>query len=329
VSSQVAPVSLRDLQRPVEPALERVFEELRRIVTADFPIIADANEHLLHVKGKLFRPTLLLLSDVASGARDPRVVTLAAVIELIHLATLVHDDSVDHSVRRRGLPTINALFSHQIAVIMGDYLYSRAIIELVNLNDLEPLRVMARVTNEMTVGEMRELEAHDALDYGEDAYAALIEAKTASLMAGACEVGAVDADSTQRAALRRYGRQLGMAFQITDDVLDYTESERTTGKPSGLDLKEHKITLPLIAALPRMTGIERERVRALMADPAPRDEGVADVMAIVHARGGVEAARARAAGYAERAAAELEALTPSPARDALADCLTYAVERRS
>lgn len=327
--SQLAPVTLPSIQRPVRGELDGVFDELGRIVRSDFPLIEDVNMHLLRIKGKLFRPTLLLLAARAVDRLSRRKITLGATVELIHLATLVHDDSVDHSVLRRGQPTLNALFSHQVAVIMGDYLYSRAIIELVNLDDLEPLRVMARVTNEMTVGEMRELEAHDALDYGEDAYTALIEAKTASLMAGACEVGAVDAAAGPRAALRGYGRLLGMAFQITDDVLDYTESERTTGKPSGLDLREHKITLPLIAALPRMTPAERERVRILMADPEPPDHGVTDVMGIVHARGGVEAARVRAAEYAERAVAELESLAPSPARDALHDCLTYAVERRS
>ncbi|HET6922192.1 MAG TPA: polyprenyl synthetase family protein, partial [Anaeromyxobacteraceae bacterium] len=160
-------------------------------------------------------------------------------------------------------------------------------------------------------------------------YAALIEAKTASLMAGACEVGAVDAEASLRTALRAYGRHLGMAFQITDDVLDYTESERTTGKPSGLDLKEHKITLPLLAALPRMTAAERGRVEALMADPEPSDDAVSDVIGLVHGRGGVEAARARAAEYVEQAARQLEALPGGAARDALADCLTYAVERRS
>jgi octaprenyl-diphosphate synthase len=327
--SQLAPVTLSAIQRPVRAELDGVFDELGRIVRSDFPLIEDVNMHLLRIKGKLFRPTLLLLAARAVDRMSRAKVTLGATVELIHLATLVHDDSVDHSVLRRGQPTLNALFSHQVAVIMGDYLYSRAIIELVNLDDPEPLRVMARVTNDMTVGEMRELEAHNALDYGEEAYAALIEAKTASLMAGACEVGAVDAGPAARATLRGYGRLLGMAFQITDDVLDYTESERTTGKPSGLDLREHKITLPLIAALPRMTPAERDRVQALMADPEPGDGTVTDVMGIVHDRGGVEAARGRAAGYAERAAAELESLTPGPARDALADCLTYAVERRS
>src|SRR5688572_32014215 len=156
------------------------------------------------MKGKLFRPTLLLLSHQAAGLKDARAVTLAAVVELIHLATLVHDDSVDHSVLRRGMPTINSLFSDQISVIMGDYLYSRAVIELVGLGDLEPLRVLSRVTNDMTVGEMRQLLAHDPLEFSEEQYDLLIQAKTASLVSGACEIGALRASAEDRAALRRF-----------------------------------------------------------------------------------------------------------------------------
>jgi len=329
VSQQLAPVSLGDIQRPVASELELVAEELRRIIAADFPIIAEVNEHLLRMKGKLFRPTLLLLSHRASGADDPRTVTLAAVVELIHLATLVHDDSVDHSVLRRGMPTLNALFSHQIAVIMGDYLYSRAIIELVGLDDLAPLRVFARVTNEMTIGEMRQLEAHDKLAYDEAQYDELIRSKTASLLAGACEVGALRAPAPYREALARFGLRLGMAFQITDDLLDYTEREAVTGKPSGLDLKEHKVTLPLIAALAAMGPTQRRRVGELMATPDPGDPLVAEVMQLVETAGGLDYARRRALELAQRAEAELEILPPSPARDALRDSIAYAVERRS
>jgi len=313
--------------------LEQVVVELRRVIAADFPIVSEVNDHLLQMKGKLFRPTLLLLSHQAAGSKDPRAVTLAAVVELIHLATLVHDDSVDHSVLRRGLPTINALFSHQIAVIMGDYLYSRAIIELVRLDDHEALRVLARVTNEMTVGEMRQLEAHDKLAYGEGAYDALIRAKTASLLSGACEVGALTAPANYRQALARFGMLLGMAFQITDDLLDYTELEAVTGKPSGLDLREHKVTLPLIAALARMPadgeGGGRRVVAELMAAAEPSDDLVADVIRLVESAGGLEAARQRALDLAQQAEAELDVLPPSPARDALQGSIAYAVERRS
>ena len=321
--------SLGDIQRPVAAELDQVAAELRRIIAADFPIIADANDHLLRMKGKLFRPMLLLLARQAVGSTDPRAVTLAAVVELIHLATLVHDDSVDHSALRRGMPTLNALFSHQVAVIMGDYLYSRAIIELVRLGDLEPLRVFARVTNEMTIGEMRQLEAHDKLAYGESQYDMLIRAKTASLLSGACEVGALSAPAPVREALARFGMLLGMAFQITDDLLDYTQPEAVTGKPSGLDLKEHKVTLPLIAVLPRLSPDERQVVARLMATDEPSDAQVAEVIRLVEAGGGLEVARRRALDLAQQAEAELAALPASTAREALRDSIVYAVERRS
>ena len=329
MSQQVARVSLHDVQRPVSGELEQVVLELRRVIAADFPIVSEVNDHLLQMKGKLFRPTLLLLSHQAAGSRDPRSVTLAAVVELIHLATLVHDDSVDHSVLRRGLPTINALFSHQIAVIMGDYLYSRAIIELVRLDDHEALGVLARVTNEMTVGEMRQLEAHDKLAYGEGAYDQLIRAKTASLLSGACEVGALTAAARYRQALARFGMLLGMAFQITDDLLDYTEPEAVTGKPSGLDLREHKVTLPLIAALARLSAEGRRVVAELMEAAEPSDDLVAEVIRLVEGAGGLATARQRALDLAQQAEGELDVLPPSPARDALQGSIAYAVERRS
>ncbi|HMH81356.1 MAG TPA: polyprenyl synthetase family protein, partial [Gemmatimonadales bacterium] len=237
--------------------------------------------------------------------------------------------SVDHSTLRRGMPTINALFSHQVAVIMGDYLYSRAIIELVRLDDLEPLRVFARVTNEMTIGEMRQLEAHDKLAYGEAQYDQLIRAKTASLLSGACEVGALQAPAAYRAALGRFGMHLGMAFQIADDLLDYTAAEAVTGKPSGLDLREHKVTLPLIAALEAMSPTDRRLVGELMTAPEPADALVAEVIRQVAAAGGLDYARRRALELAQQAEAELDILPPSLARDALRESIAYAVERRS
>ncbi len=329
MSEQAIRVALSDIHRPVAADLERVAAELRRIIAADFPIIADANDHLLRMKGKLFRPTLLLLSHQAAGGGDSRIVTLAAVVELIHLATLVHDDSVDHSALRRGMPTLNALFSHQVAVIMGDYLYSRAIIELVRVGDLDPLQVFARVTNEMTIGEMRQLEAHDKMAFNEEQYDLLIRAKTASLLSGACEVGTLRAPKPVREALARFGMLLGMAFQITDDLLDYTQPEAVTGKPSGLDLKEHKVTLPLIAALPRLSPEERQVVARLMATATPSDAQVAEVIHMVEAAGGLDNARRRALDLAQRAEAELAALPASTARESLRDSIAYAVERRS
>jgi len=328
MSPQTAPVSLADLQRPLRSRLERVQQELRRIVQADFGLITQVNTHLFQMQGKLFRPTLLLLAEEATGAPNERSITLAAVVELVHLATLVHDDSVDHSVLRRGMPTINALFSHQVSVIMGDYLYSRAVTELVHLNDLEPLRVLSRVTNEMTIGEMRQLLAHDPLQFSEEEYDLLIQSKTASLVSGACEVGALQARPADRLALRRFGEAVGMAFQIVDDLLDYVGDSSVTGKPSGSDLREHKVTLPLIAALSRMGPQERRMVAELLTTPEPSDAQIVEVIATVGEAGGFDYARQRALNLAERADRELDRLPSSPAREALRASIIYVVDRR-
>jgi octaprenyl-diphosphate synthase len=328
VSPQTAPITLEDLQQPLRPRLDSVQQELRRIVEADFGLITEVNSHLFQMQGKMFRPTLLLLAEEATGSRDVRATVLGAVIELIHLATLVHDDSVDHSVLRRGMPTINSLFSHQVSVIMGDYLYSRAVIELVRLDDLEPLRVLSRVTNEMTVGEMRQLLAHDPLEFSEEQYDLLIRAKTASLVSGACEIGALGAAPEEREALRRFGEALGMAFQIVDDLLDYTEDASVTGKPSGSDLREHKVTLPLIAALSRMGDAEQRGVSRLLRSPEPTDAQIAEVILAVSQAGGLEYARERAVRLAQQAEAELDRLSPSMARDALRASITYVIDRR-
>lgn len=329
MSSPVAPVTLAGLQAPVRAELERVQKELRRVIEADFQLIREVNAHLLQMQGKLFRPTIMLLADQATGGPTARSVTVAAVVELIHLATLVHDDSVDHSVLRRGMPTINSLFTHQISVIMGDYLYSRAVIELVRLDEFETLRVLSRVTNEMTVGEMRQLLAHDPLEFTEEQYDLLIRAKTASLLSGAAEVGALAAPPVERAALRRFGEALGMAFQIVDDLLDYTADAAVLGKPSGSDLREHKVTLPLIYALPRMAEPERRAVAGLLRSVEPGDEQIAEVVGAVARAGGLDYARERAQRLGQQADAELDLLSPSPARDALRASITYVLDRRS
>ena len=300
-----------------------------RIVATDNPLVSDVNAHLLLAKGKMVRPTLLLLSSHVDGESESRATALAAVAELIHLATLVHDDAVDHSVMRRGRPTINALFSHQVSVIMGDFLYSRALSELVRLGDMEPLAVFTAASNALTLGEMRQLAALDALAFSEDDYDALIESKTASLFAAACEVGSLCGAKRHRSALTAFGQRLGMAFQVADDLLDYTEAQETTGKPTGLDLREHKVTLPLIAALRTMSPGARRRVDALFADPNPEDAAIADVVEIVREEGGLEYARRRGEEFAQQAEEALNPLPESPYRSSLAEAIGYVMDRRS
>lgn len=322
------PLTLRDIQDPVADRLDRVVDEIRRIVVVDFEGVGEINEYLMQVRGKLFRPGLLLLCNEVGGRRTPEAETLAATVELMHLATLVHDDAVDHSVLRRGMPTVNAMWSHQVAIIMGDFLYSRSLAELAELGSVEPVRVLANASNAMSVGEMRQLASCDALDFSEDDYYLLIDCKTASLMSAACELGAISGPRELREPLARYGRELGMAFQIADDLLDYTADEAAIGKPAGLDLREHKVTLPLIAILPTLSSEERASLEAFFEDPEPRDEDVEWITALVHERGGLDYAKERALEYARRAREALDGLPDGPALRALADSIDYAVERR-
>ncbi|MFL5618227.1 MAG: polyprenyl synthetase family protein [Gemmatimonadaceae bacterium] len=321
--------ALRDIQAPVLERLEEVVVEMRRIVTADLPMIEEVSGHLLQMRGKMLRPTLALLASETDGTPEPRVVTLASVVELMHLASLVHDDSVDHSALRRGLPTVNSLFSHQVSVIMGDFLYSRALEALVALADLDLLRVLTSVSSQLTIGEMRQLAAVERLAFTEAEYESLIEAKTASLLSAACETGAICGASRHRAALKRFGARLGMAFQVADDILDYIETASVTGKPTGLDLREHKVTLPLIAALPKLSPAARGRVDALFASEAPSDELIQEVVDLVTEAGGIDAARRRGEQYALEADAALRGLPDTPARAALADAILYVMDRRS
>ncbi|HET8654746.1 MAG TPA: polyprenyl synthetase family protein [Longimicrobiaceae bacterium] len=325
---RTAPPKLSQIQAPVAKRLDRVVEEFRRIVVSDFDRVAEINDYLLQLRGKLFRPSLLLLCNEVGGSPRREADTLAAVIEMVHLATLVHDDAVDHSVLRRGMPTVNALWSHQVAVIMGDYLYSRSVSELASLGDVEPIRILGNASNAMSVGEMRQLASCEALAFSERDYDQLIECKTASLISAACEIGALYGPAEFRRPLARFGYELGMAFQVVDDLLDYTADEVALGKPAGLDLREHKVTLPLIAALPRFSPGERATVEALFDDPEPDDGRIAAVVQAVRERGGLDYARERALAFAQNAAGALEGLPDGPALQALRDSIVYAVERR-
>ncbi len=321
------PPTLSSVQNLVADRLDGVQGDLRRIIVSDFDLIEEINEYLLLMRGKLFRPTLLLLSNRVGGSPSDDAITLAAVVELVHLATLVHDDAVDHSVLRRGLPTVNALWTHQIAIIMGDYLYSRSVTELTRLGRLDAVAVLANAANEMSIGEMRQLTSYDALEFTEADYYRLIASKTASLMSAACEMGALAGVDEHREPLARFGHDLGMAFQIADDLLDYTGSEAVTGKPTGHDLRERKVTLPLVGALRNVSEMESREIRDFFTLVEPADEDIDRVIEIVHDRGGLHYANERADQYAARAWEALDGLPEDPAVEALRDAVTYAVGR--
>jgi octaprenyl-diphosphate synthase len=211
---------------------------------------------------------------------------------------------------------------------MGDYLYSRSVSELVRVGSLEALGVLALAANEMSVGEMRQLTSYDALDFTETDYYRLIAAKTASLMSAACEMGALAGVPSYREPLARYGHNLGMAFQIADDLLDYTGTEAVTGKPSGHDLRERKVTLPLVGALTKAVGSAEREIRRFFTMVDPSDREIERIIDVVGELGGLDYARERAIRYADLARAALEGLEDGPAREALMDSISYAVDRR-
>lgn len=319
---------LARIQAPVKDRVDRVGDEIRRIILSDFEHQEALNEYLLRLRGKLFRPTLLLLASEVGESTHEDALPLAAVVELVHLATLVHDDAVDHSVLRRGLPTVNHLWNHQVAIIAGDFLYSRSVTELARIGRLEAIRALAVASNEMSVGELRQLVSFDALDSSEEDCYRLIACKTASLMAAACDMGALVGLPRHRAAFRRFGHALGMAFQIADDILDYEGSEAATGKPVGHDLRERKVTLPLVEALRRVGPSERSLVRDFFTRLDPSDDEIAEIVDLVRDAGGLAYARGRARSYASLAGAALEEIPEGgEAMAALGDAMTYAVER--
>jgi octaprenyl-diphosphate synthase len=212
---------------------------------------------------------------------------------------------------------------------MGDFLYSTALTHLVSLGDLEALQALTRASTEMTLGEMRQLAVTDPLRFSEREYFDLIRSKTASLMRTACELGALSGAREHCAALGDFGESLGMAFQITDDLLDYREVKETTGKPSGLDLREHKVTLPLIYALREMSAASRSEVEKLFGDESANDDDIARVVRIVADSGGFEYARQRGEEFAERAEDALSSLPDTVARRSLSASISYVMERHS
>jgi octaprenyl-diphosphate synthase len=316
------------IQEPVKDRLGGIVEEIRRIIASDFEAHVEVNEYLLKMRGKLFRPTLLLLASEVGGRPHEDAVPLAAVVELVHLATLVHDDAVDHSVLRRGLPTVNHLWNHQVAIITGDFLYSRSVMELSRIGRLEVIQSLASASNQMSVGELRQLRSFDALEFSEEDYERLIACKTASLMSAACEIGALVGADEHRDAFRRFGHALGMAFQIADDLLDYEGSEARTGKPVGHDLRERKVTLPLVEAMRRVGPEDRETIREFFTRLDPSDEDIDEIIALVRHAGGLDYARERARDFAREASLILDRIPAAgEAATALRESIHYAVER--
>ncbi len=300
---------------------------IRTRLASDVVLINQVAEHIIGGGGKRLRPMLHLIAAHAAGYTGSHHIQLAALIEFIHTSTLLHDDVVDESDLRRGRQTANAVWGNAASVLVGDFLYSRSFQMMVELDNMRVMRILADTTNRIAEGEVLQLLNIGNPDTGEQAYLDVIERKTAVLFAAATRLGAVLAGlpPQQEDALARYGLDLGLAFQIADDVLDYASDAGTLGKNIGDDLAEGKPTLPLIVAIERSAPAQAAMLR--QAIRAGGLDALDDVLAAIHATDALAAARARAHHYADSARSALERLPRSDARDALAVLADYAVDR--
>ncbi len=305
-------------------AVDRV---LRASLDSDVVLIRQVAEHIVAGGGKRLRPALLLLAAGATGYRGTDHHTLAAVIEMIHTATLLHDDVVDESDLRRGHATANATFGNAASVLVGDFLYSRSFQMMVGVARMRVLQILADATNAIAEGEVLQLMNAGDADLDERAYLEVIRRKTAKLFEAAARIGAVlgDADRATEDALARFGMHLGTAFQLVDDVLDYSGNAEATGKNVGDDLAEGKMTLPLIRALSKGSADEAAVIRHAVGGGGLTD--FAPVMAALDHTGALAYAQARAGEEVRLASACLDVLPDSAHRQSLLELTTFAAQR--
>ncbi len=323
-------VDLNTIIPPIDQDMLRVNALIRARLSSEVSLINEISGYIVNSGGKRLRPALVLLAARALGGRGELPCLLACVIEFIHTATLLHDDVVDHSDRRRGRRTANAVWGNAGAVLSGDFLYSRSFQLMVEADRMAIMRVMADATNAIAEGEV--LQLINCKDLGRDRgarYLRVIELKTSRLFQAAAAVGAIAADASpaQQAQLAAYGRSLGLAYQLVDDLLDYTADPEVSGKNIGIDLAEGKPTLPLIHTLHHGTAQQSALVRQAVAEG--RVDRLAEVLAAVEAAGAIPYTRALAERHSRSAIAALGDLPDSPHKQALQDLARFAIHRMS
>lgn len=320
-------VSPVELLRHELDAVEGVLIESSR---SEVKLITLAARHILDAGGKRFRPQLTLLSARAFEYRGPAAVPMAAVMELIHTATLVHDDIVDESDSRRGRATANCFWGNSASVLMGDYLVTRAFGRVVDTGDHRLLRLLCDTIGRMCEGEVLQISVRAQPELDVETYLKIIEAKTAILMAACCRAGALlgGAALEQTEALGAFGRRVGLAFQIVDDLLDYTGKAQSLGKPVGGDLREGKVTLPLIYALQRARNADRSCLEAALERASGLEAAdIAAVVQVIERYEGFAASREKAEQFVREARQDLAMIPPGAARDGLAYLAEKTVER--
>jgi heptaprenyl diphosphate synthase len=326
-------VTWKDLRAPdgvleerVRARLEEVEAALTTTAASEVPIVSEAAGYLLAAGGKRFRPLLVVLGGHFGDPDDPRLVPGAVAIELTHLATLYHDDVIDEARSRRGIPSANARWDNTVAILTGDFLFARAS-EISAALGTEVTRLLAVTIAQVCEGQIREVQGAGRVDADESHYLEVIRRKTAALIATSCRIGGMlsGADDETVGGLERFGRALGMAFQMSDDIMDLTADRGTLGKEPGADLREGVYTLPVIYAL--RESARRDELRALLAAGPPDDDRVSEVLDIVRADGSLEPARSAVTEEVRRAVAAAERLPPGVARDALVHLSRFIADR--
>ena len=310
--------------------MEDFEKRFRNSMSSQVALLNRITHYVVNRKGKQMRPMFVFLvaKMVSDGRVDDRTYRGAAVIELIHTATLVHDDIVDDSNRRRGFFSINALWKNKIAVLVGDYLLSKGLLLSIDNNDFDLLKIISVAVREMSEGELLQIEKARRLDITEDIYYDIIRQKTATLIAACCSLGAasVKPDSEEVELMRQFGEKIGMAFQIKDDLFDY--GTQAIGKPTGIDIKEQKMTLPLIHTLNNISSERKKWVINSVKNHNKDKKRVNEVIAFVKEQGGLDYAVSKMKQFQGEALELLEQFPKSPYKDSLVLMVNYVIERK-
>ncbi len=320
--------SIDKIKQPVEAEMKIFEQKFKTFMASSVPLLDKITHYIVKRKGKQLRPLFVFLSARACGEVNESTYRAASLIELLHTATLVHDDVVDDSNERRGFFSINALWKNKIAVLVGDYLLSKGLLLSLNNNDFELLKIVSNAVREMSEGELLQIEKARKLDIEEDIYFDIIRQKTASLIASCCASGSYSAGAApeQVSSMRKFGELVGMAFQIKDDLFDYGTAD--IGKPTGIDIKEKKMTLPLIYALKKAGTFEKRRIINLVKNNNNHPDKVAQVIDFVVKSGGLQYAELKMNQLKDEAILLLHSFPESASRDALEELVLFTVNRK-
>ena len=321
-------MKLSSIQAPIEEELSIFEKKMKEAMKSRVPMLDRISHYIINKKGKQIRPMFVFLSAKIFGKTNESTYIAATMIELLHTATLVHDDVVDDSMFRRSFFSINALWKNKIAVLVGDYLLSKGLLVSLENNQFKLLQIMAESVREMSEGELLQIEKARKLDITEEVYYEIISKKTASLLTTACAVGcaSVSDDDSKLALAKKIGYNIGMAFQMKDDLFDYSNDD--IGKPTGIDIKERKMTLPLIYTLQKVSLLERNKIKYLVKYQNTNEKSVKYILQKVHESGGIQYTEQKMNEYIQSAYSVLDKLEESDAKSSMMQLIDFTINRK-